>query len=312
MTDDDALTHLDQRIRTLLPEDYQARYQDLQPVPMRSAGLVYGDDGQVAWDRIWGSFCDLAMAGGPPHKGRLLSPGSPEAIAAAPARYDEVVEEIRRGVWLAAALDARPAPDPGWVRVHTFGEAMAGWLLRAITMENVAVRGHRAAIDLPAAPSFRVEREIKNVVTVIAKTTHYWMGHMPSSQQRAIAALFAAADATGPLLTPGGGDAIAEATQAARVAVAIADRTGLARAELSAPGWLGLTCGSVGEAIWMMRALVASHVLARREGTTLCVPLDAVRDPDGDRVVAAVAEVHGLARRAAAGTQGGAASATSE
>lgn len=300
MTDDDALTRLDQRIRTLLPEDYQARYQDLQPVPMRSAGLVYGDDGQVAWDRIWGSFCDLAMAGGPPHKGRLLAPGSPEAIAAAPDRYDEVVEEIRRGVWLAAALDARPAPDPGWVRVHTFGEAMAGWLLRAITMENVAVRGHRAAIDLPAAPAFRLEREIKNVVTVIAKTTHYWMGHMPSSQQRAIAALFAEADATGPLLTPGGGDdAIAEATRAARVAVAIAERTGLARAELAAPGWLGLTCPSVGDAIWMMRALVASHVLARREGTTLCVPLDPGHDADGARVVAAVAEVHRLAQRAA-------------
>lgn len=288
---DDALARLDARIRTLLPEDYQASYQDLQPVPMRSAGLVYGDDGLVAWDRIWGSFCDLAMAGGPPHKGRLLAPGAPAEIAAHPERYDEVVEEICRGVWLAAALEARPAPDPGWVRVRCFGEPMAGWLLRAITMENVAVRGERATIDLPASPAFRLEREIKNVVTVIAKTTHYWMGHMPQSQQRAIAALFGELAETSPLLRPGPGD---DTGRAAAIAAAIHERTGLARAEHDARGWLGLTCASVGDAIWRMRALVASNVLARREGTTLFVPIDPAADPDGSRVVAAVADVHRL------------------
>ena len=299
MTDDDALTHLDQRIRTLLPEDYQARYQDLQPVPMRSAGLVYGDDGQVAWDRIWGSFCDLAMAGGPPHKGRLLSPGSPEAIAAAPARYDEVVEEIRRGVWLAAALDARPAPDPGWVRVHTFGEAMAGWLLRAITMENVAVRGHRAAIDLPAAPSFRVEREIKNVVTVIAKTTHYWMGHMPRAQRIEIATLLTALANESPLVQPCWPVDGQQADAAASAAAALTDRlrreTGVRPSAQQYAGWCGVECGDVRAAVWTMRALVAHNVLARREGTALFVPVNPERDPAGDRVSAALKRVVALA-----------------
>ncbi|MGE3410974.1 MAG: hypothetical protein AB7L91_01980 [Dehalococcoidia bacterium] len=304
-TPDDAraLADLDRRIRLLLPEDYQERYQDLQPVPMRSAGLVYGDDGRVAWDKIWGSFCDLALAGGPPHKGRLLEPGSPDVIAAAPDRYDEVVDEIRRGVWLAAALDARPAPTPGWVRVHTFGDAMAGWLLRAITMENVAVRGEGSTIDLPAGPDFRLEREIKSVVTVIAKTTHYWMGHMPSSQQRAIAALFAEQDAAGPLLRPGGGGAAPAADRLAALTTAVAtgirERTGLEHAAADAPaGWLGLACASVGEAIGLMRALVASHVLARREQTTLLVAIDPVADPDGARAVSAVSEVHRLCRAA--------------
>jgi len=304
-TPDDAraLADLDRRIRTLLPEDYQASYQDLQPVPMRSAGLVFGDDGRVAWDRIWGSFCDLAMAGGPPHKGRLLAPAPAAAVTADPGRYDEVVEEICRGVWMAAALEARPAPDPGWVRVRCFGEPMAGWLLRAITMENVAVRGERATIDLPASPAFRLEREIKNVVTVIAKTTHYWMGHMPDSQRRAIAALFAELAAVAPLLRPRAGDDEAERRQVEAltsvVATAIHDRTGLPRAGHDAPGWLGLTCGAVGDAVWRMRALVASNVLARREGTTLLVPIDPVADPDGRRVAAAVAEVHRLAAAAA-------------
>ena len=67
---------LELRIRTLLPEQYQDTYEAIQPTPMRSAGLEYDPDGNVAWDRMWGSFCDLAMAGGPPHKGRLLEPGT--------------------------------------------------------------------------------------------------------------------------------------------------------------------------------------------------------------------------------------------
>jgi sirohydrochlorin cobaltochelatase len=30
---------------------------------------------------------------------------------------------------------------------------------------------------LPAGPTFRLDKEIKNVVTVIAKTHHYWKEH---------------------------------------------------------------------------------------------------------------------------------------
>ena len=66
--DREALHALDLRLRTVLPEQYQECYEDLQPVSMGSAGLRYRGDGRVAWDEMWGSFCDLAMAGGPPHK----------------------------------------------------------------------------------------------------------------------------------------------------------------------------------------------------------------------------------------------------
>ena len=41
----------------------------------------------------------------------------------------------------------------------------------------------------------------------------------------------------------------------------------------------------------MMRALVASNVLARREGTVLFVPVNPATDPEGRRVAAAVARV---------------------
>ena len=78
----------------------------------------------------------------------------------------------------------------GWVRVSCFSDAMAGWLLRAIVMENVSARAEGLALDLPASPHFRVEKEIKNVVTVAAKTCHYWLGHMPRTQKQTIAVLF--------------------------------------------------------------------------------------------------------------------------
>src|SRR5262245_41597874 len=97
-----ALEVLELRIKTILPEEYQESYEQLKPVPMRSAGLKFDGDGRVAWDEIWGSFCDLAMAGGPPHKGTLLEPGSADDIDAEPDRYREVVYEICRGVTMVA------------------------------------------------------------------------------------------------------------------------------------------------------------------------------------------------------------------
>ena len=263
------LEALDVRIRTLLPEEYRDSYETVQPTPMGSAALKYDADGQVAWDQIWGSFCDLAMAGGPPHKGRLLEPGNEDAINAEFDRYDEVAEEICRGITMATGLRAYVSPTPGWVSVTCQGDAMAGWLVRAIVMENVAARRRGTILELPAAPHFRLEKEIKNVVTVVAKTCHYWLGHIPHDQQLAIGELFATMDRTQPLVEP----------------------------DLSGPGmgWRGVECASVRIAVWMMRALVASNVLSRREGTVLFVPVNAKTDPRGTMVADAVARVSRLA-----------------
>ena len=63
--DDGAFAVLDFRMSTLLPAQYEESTANVQPLPMRSAGLKFGTDGKVAWDEIWQSFCDLAMAGGP-------------------------------------------------------------------------------------------------------------------------------------------------------------------------------------------------------------------------------------------------------
>jgi hypothetical protein len=45
----------------------------------------------------------------------------------------------------------------------------------------------------------------------------------------------------------------------------------------------------------MMRALVASNILSRREETVLFVPVNPVIDPGGHHVGAALATVHRLA-----------------
>ncbi len=51
------------------------------------------------------------------------------------------------------------------------------WLLHAITVENVAVRREGNVLFLPAGPAFVLDKEIKNMVTVVAKTHHYWTEH---------------------------------------------------------------------------------------------------------------------------------------
>src|SRR6185369_8353720 len=159
-----ALETLDARIRTILPEQYQDVYEDVQPVPMRSAGLKYDNDGRVAWNEIWATFCDLAMAGGPPHRGMLLEPAIGESISAQPDRYHAAAGEIARGVSLVTGLPAKVG-TPGWVEVRCRTGGMAGWLARAIVMENVLASHDSEILMLPGGPDFRLEKEIKNVIT---------------------------------------------------------------------------------------------------------------------------------------------------
>lgn len=281
---------LDDRLKVLLPAEYRDSYEDMQPTPMGSAGLKYDGNGQVAWDEMWGSFCDLAMAGGPPHKGMLLGPGAEEEIDAQYGRYDEVVDEICRGIGLVTGLRAYMSPTPGWVCVTCLGDAMAAWLHRAIVMENVAARRRGAILEVPAAPQFRLEREIKNVVTVVAKTCHYWLGHMPREHQQAISELFVAMAAESPLIEPD--LSTHDEELAARAAAVIEEGTGLRRSPDRYAGWLGLECASLRAAVWMMRALVTTNVLSRREERVLFVPLNTATDPHGTNAARAVVNVY--------------------
>jgi sirohydrochlorin cobaltochelatase len=300
LDDERTLKAFEEKLRTVLPEEYQEHYEDVQPVSMGSAALKFAKDGKVAWDHIWETFCDLAMAGGPPHKGMLLEPGSPAEIAAQSDRYQQVIAEICRGVALVTGLTAQPSPIPGWVRVRCESSVMADWLLRAIVMENISARNEGFMLDLPAGPSYRVEKEIKNVITSIAKTCHYWLYHMGLTQQRRIEDLFATLALETPLIQPGMSDDESKraGTEALRADIgeAIKQATGLEPAAHHYTTWLGLQCLNVRAAVWMMRAMVISNVLSRREGTVLFVPVNSNTDSSGERVIQSVIRTHGLAR----------------
>lgn len=160
----------------LLPPRYRGGGA-ASPAPMRSAPLRYDDQGRVAWNEVWQSFCDLALAGGPPHRGTLLEPALREEVRDDPEGYARVVAEIARGLSLITRLPVVTDGAPGWVGLVCPDGEMATWLLRAITVENVCVRREGATLFLPAGPRYRVEKEIRNVITAVAKTHHYWTEH---------------------------------------------------------------------------------------------------------------------------------------
>lgn len=293
------LDSLDARLRAVLPENYQDCYEAVEPVSMGSAGLKYGKDGKVAWDDIWDSFCDLAMAGGPPHKGKLLEPGTPQEIAAQPERYGEISGEIRRGIQMVAYLPTRHSALNGWISVECDSTAKAGWLVRAIAMENISTRADGSLLELPAGPDYRLEKEIKNVITAIAKTCHYWDDHMSLSQQSQIRELFAQMNSESPFVQPALAGAVSEQEyeQSSRqIGDAIEEHTRLRTSKLRYFGWLGLDCNEQRAAVWMMRSLIAYNLLSRREGTTLFVPINPSDDLNAPAVVRSVASVFSLAR----------------
>src|SRR5262249_4557483 len=147
-----ALAAIEARVAALLPP----RYREAGPVsaaPMDATALLFEPDGAVAWDRTWQGFCELALAGGPPHRGALLEPRPRDEVAADSRRYAEVVTEISRGIRMITGLDVIEGP-PGWIGVVCASEAMAIWLLRAVVVENVLARREGSVLYLPAGPRF--------------------------------------------------------------------------------------------------------------------------------------------------------------
>jgi sirohydrochlorin cobaltochelatase len=161
----------------LLPARYRDPATVVSSAPMGAAPLQRDDDGQVAWDRMWQGFCELALAGGPPHRGTLLEAVSSDEAQADPARYAAVRGELARGLAMVTGLPVVLDGPTGWIGLRCEDEAMAIWLMRAIVVENIMVRREGAVLYLPVGCRFTLEGEIKNVVTVVAKTYHYWKEH---------------------------------------------------------------------------------------------------------------------------------------
>ena len=165
------------RMAQLLPSRYRDASLVVSSAPMEAATLQRDDDGRVAWDRTWQGFCELALAGGPPHRGTLLEAVAPDEALANPERYAEVRGELARGLEMVTGLDVVLDGPVGWIGLRCADEEMAIWLMRAIVVENIMVRREGAILYLPAGCRFTLDGEIKNVVTAVAKTHHYWTEH---------------------------------------------------------------------------------------------------------------------------------------
>ena len=148
---------------------------------MAAAPFVWRDDGRPDWGVMWSSFCELALHGGPPHRGagQALRAPSDDAGPTAP----EVIEEMRRGIRETTGLNAEPGA-PGWLTMRCHSAAMAAWLGAAILLENVDARVDGDRLLLPAGPAYRLADEAKSVITVVAKTHHYWIEHAAKERPR--------------------------------------------------------------------------------------------------------------------------------
>ncbi len=144
--------------------------------PMSAAPFVWRPDGRPDWRAMWSSFCELALFGGPPHRG----PDSTlrvEPTARPASDGPDAVAEIRRGIWETTGLFAEPAA-PGWLAVTCDSPKMAAWLCATIILENVDARCDEERLLVPADPGFKLTDEVKSVITVVAKTHHYWSAHI--------------------------------------------------------------------------------------------------------------------------------------
>lgn len=271
------LALLDAKVNALLPLRYQSCLDSVSPTSMGSAALKYGPDCRVAWAEIWTHFCDLALAGGPPHRGTLLEAPTPEEVMAEPAGYQLVYEEIVRGIRMTTGLDASAGPEPGWVAVRCHGEEMAGWLLRAVMAENVFVRQEGVTIQVPAGPRFRVAKEVKNVVVALAKTCHYWSDHLSKSEQANAASAMAGQAVPSLLQPPSRPEVLAYADEyaalAERMGRSLRQATGLPVVRSPALGWVGVSFPDDWTAAWHVRAAIAENILARRETEALFLPV---------------------------------------
>lgn len=153
--------------------------------PMASAPLRYTPEGAVAWGEMWDTFCTLAQEGGPPHRGTPLQ--APEQEDPDSPTYRAAAAEIIRGIREVSGLAAVPG-EPGWLAVRCDSPAMARWLSEAIVAELVAARCDGPTLFVPVGAAYTISGEIKNVVTVVAKTTHYWHEHLPTEVKQTLAA----------------------------------------------------------------------------------------------------------------------------
>jgi sirohydrochlorin cobaltochelatase len=144
--------------------------------PMSAAPFAYRDDGRPDWGAMWTGFCELALYGGPPHRGPDEALPTPQAAPDEVVR-DAMVDEMVRGIFETTDLVAEPSPG-GWLRVACDSKRMAAWLCATIILENVDARVEEEFLFVPGDRDFQLKDQVKSVITVVAKSNHYWQAHI--------------------------------------------------------------------------------------------------------------------------------------
>jgi hypothetical protein len=140
--------------------------------PMSSAPFVWRSDGRPDWRVMWGDFCELALFGGPPHRG----PENPlRAVVEPDPLVDTVgiIAEIQRGIWETTGLDS-DLVRAGWLGILSRGAWRRGC---AAIPENVDALCEDECLLVPASERFTVENEV-SIITVVAKIHHYRIEHV--------------------------------------------------------------------------------------------------------------------------------------
>lgn len=149
--------------------------------PMSSAPFIYDKDGNVAWDKMWNTFCYLAIEGGPPHRDTMLL-SKRESNDISKKEYAYAAEEIIRAYKQLIPYRATHN-EKGWIKIVLWTPRMAKWYADIINRENVECRQQGRHIFLPLNDDFTLKQEIKNVVTVMTKAYHYWKDHRERSEK---------------------------------------------------------------------------------------------------------------------------------
>ena len=154
--------------------------EPLVRAPMSAAPFAWRDDGRPDWGAMWTGFCELALYGGPPHRGIDDALPPPQAAADEIIR-DAMVDEMVRGIFETTDLVAEPSPG-GWLRVTCDSKRMAAWLCATIILENVDARVEEQFLYVPGDRDFHLKDQVKSVITVVAKCNHYWQAHIASEE----------------------------------------------------------------------------------------------------------------------------------
>jgi hypothetical protein len=154
------------------------------PLPMSSAEFIYLADGRPDWGAMWQGFCELALFGGPPHRGEDSALLHTDDLRKLAEDFD-AIGEIRRGIFETTGMYSEPSVVAGWLDVTCESPKMAAWMAACILLENVDARFDEERLLVPASPSFTLKNEVKSVITVVAKVHHYWMQHVAAAEAQA-------------------------------------------------------------------------------------------------------------------------------